>query len=309
MQGLKVGHFTKEQHGTGVSVFLFDKPAVGAYVISGSGPASHELAPLDPETSVSVLHGLMLSGGSAFGLTAVRGVMRYLAEREIGLILPHGVVPIVPAAAIYDLAYKRAEAPNEHDAYQACLAAIPNNYVSGRIGAGTGATVGKIVPNAYHMTAGLGFASISLPDGVEVSAYVVVNAIGDVRDECNRIIAGSKLPGGEFADCTKLLLAGEGEQLIRRHEQQRGNTTLAAVFTNAAFTKSELKRIAKMAIAGLARAISPVFTCYDGDIAFAISIGEKEASVLTIGVSAAEAIARATREAVKASEVIESPRA
>jgi L-aminopeptidase/D-esterase-like protein len=302
MQGLKVGHYTNEAQGTGVSVFLFDQPATGAYVLCGSGPASHELAPLDPEASVSVLHGLMLAGGSAFGLTAVRGVMQYLTERKIGLTLPHGVVPIVPAAAIYDLAYKHAEAPTDKQAYAACEAATSNNYQSGRIGAGTGATIGKIVPNARHMTAGLGFAALMLHGDIEVMAYVVVNAIGDVRGENNQIIAGGQFSNGQFADCTKFLLQGKGEELIGGNH--RGHTTLAAVFTNAAFSKSELKRIAKMAVAGLARSISPVFTCYDGDIVFAISIGEKEASVLTVGVSAAEAIAQAVRDAVKTSEVI-----
>lgn len=300
MDNLKVGHFSHHEHGTGISVFLFEKSAVGAYTMAGSGPASHELAPLDPETSVASLHALALSGGSAYGLYAARGVMRYLTEREIGLKLPHGVVPIVPAAAIYDLTYKKAEPPTDEDAYQACLAAKENNHETGQVGAGTGATIGKVVPHAKRMTSGIGYAELSLPDGVKVCAYVVVNAIGDVRDQHGNIIAGAKLANGEFADCDKYIRSGVSDELFFRPT----NTTLAAVFTNAKFTKSELKRISKMAIAGMARAISPVFTCYDGDILFAISLGDKKAAVLTVGTMAADAVQRAIISAVKDSRVI-----
>lgn len=300
MENLKVGHFSHHENGTGISVFLFEQPATGAYVLSGSGPASHELAPLDPETSVPHLHALVLSGGSAYGLFAAHGVMRYLTEHEIGLKLPHGVIPIVPAVAIYDMAYKKAQAPTEHDAYQACLEAKENNSASGQVGAGTGASVGKIVPNARRMTSGLGYAELSLPNGVKVCAYVVVNAVGDVRDECGAIVAGAKLANGEFADCNKFILSGAGEDLPFRFT----NTTLAAVFTNAKFTKAELKRISKMGIAGMARAISPVFTCFDGDILFSISLGDKKAAVFSVGTLAAEAVRLAILDAVKKSEVI-----
>lgn len=300
MDGLKVGHTTNTVNGTGVTVFLFEQPAVGAYFLAGSGPASHELAPLDPETSVQNLHGLVLSGGSAFGLNTASGAMRFLAEQGIGLRLPHGVVPIVPAVAIYDLAYKNALPPTAEDAYQACLSAKKNNTESGRIGAGTGATVGKIVPNAKHMTSGLGYASLSLANGLTVSAYAVVNAVGDVRNAEGKIIAGARWPNGEFADCQQFLIDGHGETILI----PQTNTTLVAVFTNAKFSKSELKRLAKMAVAGMARAITPVFTCYDGDILFAISIGTVAASILTTGTLAAEVVRQAIVHAVNATEVI-----
>lgn len=300
MDGLKIGHFTHEENGTGLSVFLFTQPAVGAYLLCGAGPASLELAPLEPENSVANLHGLVLTGGSAFGLYAAQGVMRYLAERGIGLPLPQGVVPIVPAAGIYDLAYKNNIYPTAEDAYQACLTATLHNTQSGQIGAGTGATIGKLIPNAKPMSGGLGYAKLTLNNSVEVVAYVVVNAVGDVRDAQGNIIAGAQLTTGKFADCKRFILAGQAQEIFLTAK----NTTLAAVFTNALFSKAELKRVAKMAIAGMAQAISPIFTCYDGDILFAISVGKETAPVLTVGTMAAEAVRLAIVDAVKQSVVI-----
>lgn len=300
MQGLKIGHFTDKNKHTGVSVFLFDKPATGAYLLCGSGPATLELAALEPDMSVSNIHGLLLTGGSAYGIYAAQGVMRYLTEKNMGIPVPHGVVPIVPCASIYDLAYKTSEPPTDKDAYTACLQAVTNNKESGRIGAGTGATIGKLIKDDFIMTGGLGRAELSLPNGVKVLAYVVVNAAGDIRDHLGRIIAGARSNNGEFVDSEAYLLSGKPAYTFL----EGGNTTLAAIFTNAKFSKSELKRISKMAIAGMARAISPIFTCYDGDILFSISIGEKEASVLSVGVIAAEAVRCAIIDAVKHSERI-----
>lgn len=313
LKGLKVGHVSHRDKGTGLSVFLFDKSASGSYIICGAGPASHELAPLDPESSVNSVHGLLLSGGSAFGLYAGKGVMQYLAEHNIGLNLPHGVVPIVPCAAIYDLSYKAASPPTDQDAYQACVDARETNTESGRIGAGTGATVGKIVPEAKRMTGGLGRAEVSLPNGLQVVAYAVVNAVGDIRDAQNNIVAGARKPNGDFIDSTQYLLSGQAEQMIFSHMAARNasnhsnknmNTTLVAVFTNALFNKSELKRLARMSIAGMARAINPVFTCYDGDILFCVSLGEMKASLLMAGSIAAEAVRLSILNAVKHSEIV-----
>ncbi len=299
MNNLLVGHVSHHDSGTGLSVFLFPEGAVGSYQLCGSGPASHELAPLDPETSVAKLHGLLLTGGSAYGLAAVKGVMDYLTERHIGLPLPHGVVPIVPAVGIYDLMNKKATTPSAEDAYKACTLAKADNTESGMLGAGTGATIGKIIPDAQKATAGLGRAELTLPSGVRVIAYVTVNAIGDVWDK-GRIVAGARANDGQFADCTKMLLSGAAEAYLF----ERGHTTLAAVFTNAVFSKAELKRVAKMGVAGMARAISPVFSCYDGDILFAISVGQLKASVLTIGAMAAEAVRLAILDAVRDSTAI-----
>lgn len=300
METYKAGHYTNRQAGTGVSVFLFEHGAVGAYWICGSAPATHELAVLDPDNSVPQLYGLVLSGGSAYGLHSALGVMNYLGERAIGHPTPHGVVPIVPAAAIYDLSFQHAVAPSAGEAYQACLTAEIDNMQSGRIGAGTGATVGKIVPKTRCMSGGLGTAEVVLPDGVIVRAYAVVNAVGDVRDSARGIIAGARYANGSFANCERYLLSGQAEMDLFRHM----HTTLVVVITNAKFNKGELKRVAKMAAAGISRAISPVFTQYDGDILFCISAGDKNVSELTLGTMAADAVNLAIVDAVKDTEVI-----
>lgn len=302
MKSLKIGHHTNTQHGTGLTVFLFDgHPATAVYHLCGSSPATRELHTLELDANITTINGLMLTGGSAFGLGATDGVMTFLQEKGMGKAMPHGdVVPIVPAAAIYDLAFKSSIAPTAEQAYQACLAADENNVSRGRIGAGTGASVGKIIPNVKHMSGGLGYAKIKLANGVIVKAYAVVNAVGDIHDATGKIIAGARLENGEFGDCEKFLLNGG------RHEElvPQANTTLVAVFTNALFSKEELKRIAKMATAGMARAISPIFTRYDGDIIFCVSLGEMIESELTVGAVAAEVIRQAIVNAVKESEIL-----
>lgn len=300
MQGLKIGHHTDHHAGTGVSVFLFENSAVGSYWICGAAPASHELAVMDPDNSVPRIHGLLLGGGSAYGLFAAQGVMTYLTERGIGHATPHGIVPIVPAAAIYDLAYKQASPPTAENAYQACFAAAENNPESGRVGAGAGATVGKIIRGARHMTGGLGRALLSLPNGLQVLAYAVVNSVGDVRNEQGQIIAGARDAQGGFANCERYLLSGHAEEDLFH----LNNSTLVVVVTNGAYEKAELKRIGKMAVSGMARAISPVFTRFDGDILFCVSSGEVKASELTTGTLAAEAVRLAILDAVKNSEII-----
>ncbi len=298
MQGLKVGHFSHYDKGTGVTVFLFTREARGSYVICGAGPASCELAPLDPEMSVGTVHALMFGGGSAFGLHASLGVMNYLVENKIGLKLPHGLVPIVPAACVYDLFYKAAHYPTAEDAYHACIHAKENDVASGQIGAGTGATVGKL-PGKKRMTGGIGRAEIITESGLQVVAYALVNAVGDVYNQ-GKIIAGAVSETGEFINCEKFLLSGTHFEIF----PAKGNTTLVAVFTNAKLSKPALKRVAKMSIAGMARSISPIFTCYDGDIAFAFSLGEFDAPVIAVGTMAAEAVRLSIIDAVKNSQVV-----
>jgi L-aminopeptidase/D-esterase-like protein len=300
MKGLRVGHDTNAAHGTGVTAFLFDQPAVGAYCVCGSSPATQELPVLDLDTHVTHVDGLLFAGGSALGLSAVAGVQRWLVEQGRGWNMPHGAVPIVPAAAIYDLAIKEAVPPTAEEAYRACSSATENNTESGRLGAGTGATVGKLILNASRMSGGVGYAEMHLPNGVVVLAYVVVNSVGDVRDSHGKIITGARLSNGEFADVHQLLLSGQHEA---RHVSQ--NTTLVALFTNARFSNIELKRIAKMATAGIARAIYPIFTCYDGDVVFCFSLGDHVASEVVVGTVAADIIQQAIVDAVKHSVVIE----
>lgn len=300
MHGLKIGHSTNNENGTGLSVFLFERGAVGSYWISGSAPASHELVVMDPDNSVPHIYGLVLTGGSAYGLYAAQGVMEYLTEKNLGHPTLKGPIPIVPAAAIYDFSYKNPMPPTADEAYQACVNAKEDHTEYGRIGAGTGATVGKLIPEARHMTGGLGRAEIKLDNGIEVVAYAVVNCVGDVRNAANEIVAGAVDQQGQFADCEAYLLSGQGEKDLFTYS----NTTLVAVFTNVKFSKAELKRIAKMATAGMARAITPIFTRFDGDILFCVSVGEYLASELTIGTMAAAAVRSAILNAVKDTEIL-----
>ena len=294
MQSLKVGHFTHLDHATGVTVFLFDQPATAAYSLCGASPASHELQVLELDANVPYIDGIAFTGGSAFGLNAVAGVMRWFQEQERGYKTPYACVPIIPAAGIYDLAVKTATPPTADEAYQACLNAVANNSLHGRVGAGTGASVGKFVPYAARMSGGIGFAELALANGVSVLAYALVNSLGDVRDASGNIIAGAKLANGQFADCEQYLLSGQQEFI-----SDLANTTLVAVFTNVKFSKIELKRITKVAMSGMARAISPVFTRSDGDIIFCASLGEYEALEMTVSTMAAEAVRQAIINSVK----------
>lgn len=300
MESLKVGHYTNLTGTTGLSVFLFDQPAVASTFICGASPATRESRILDLDSNANEINGLVFTGGSAFGLGAVDGVMEYLTHHQKGHLMPHGgVVPLVPAAAIYDLAIGVSSPPTKENAYAACENARALNYENGRIGAGTGATVGKLIPNSKRMSGGLGCAEMALTSGVRVLVYAVVNAVGDIVDAKGKIIAGAILRDGSFGNCEKFLTSGEEE----RYNQS--NTTLIAIFTNVKFSKIELVRIAKMATAGMARAISPVFTRYDGDIIFAVSLGSQLASELTVGALAVEATRRAVLAGVQGSVIID----
>jgi L-aminopeptidase/D-esterase-like protein len=298
MQGLRIGHTTLEKQGTGVTAFIFDRPAVGAYTLCGSSPAAHELSTLDLEVNVTHVNGLVFTGGSAYGLGAAAGAMRWFQEHNIGWKMPHGVVPIIPTIAIYDLSIKQPIAPSADDAYQACEQASENNTTSGRIGAGTGASVGKAVKTAARMSGGLGFAKMTVGKA-NILVYAVVNSVGDVRDTAGKIIAGARDDNGQFADCEKYILSQDSAPLAAA-----SNSTLIAVFTDAAFTKIQLKRISKMALAGMARAVTPIFTQYDGDIIFCISLGQVEAQEIAIGTAASVAVQSAIMDAVKNSVVL-----
>jgi L-aminopeptidase/D-esterase-like protein len=298
MQGLRVGHSTREQEGTGVTAFVFATPAVGAYHLCGSSPAAHELNTMDLDVHVSHINGLVFAGGSAYGLNVAAGAMRWFQEHHIGWKMPHGVVPIVPVVAVYDLGVKEPQAPTPQDAYYACANAIENNVATGCIGAGTGASVGKAVPSAARMSGGIGFATLQI-DKLIVCAYALVNSVGDVLDEKGKIIAGARLADGQFANCQKTILSSAYEK-----EMSASNSTLVAVFTNAAFSKAQLKRIAKMATAGMARAVSPIFTQYDGDIIFCVSVGQETALEIVAGTAAAQVVQQAIISAVKNSVVL-----
>jgi len=294
MQFLKIGHNTNTKNGTGITVFLFDTPAMGAFWLCGSSPATRELTVLALDSNVSYIDGLVFAGGSAFGLGATDGVMQWFKEQNRGKPTPFLPVPIVPAAGIYDLGESTHNPPTKEEAYEACIDAIENNLAQGRVGAGTGATVGKLIQNTTREKGGIGFAQKQLDNGLEVLAFAVVNCLGDVKDN-GKIVAGARWENGEFADCEKQLLSGYSE---------RGsvpmNTTLVAIFTNAFFTKPELQRIAKMACSGMSRAIYPVFTRYDGDLIVTVSLGDHVASETVIATVGAECVREAIVNAVLA---------
>jgi L-aminopeptidase/D-esterase-like protein len=310
VQGISVGHFTLSERPTGCTVILIDGNGATAGIAQrGSAPGTRETDLLDPLNSVERVNAIVLSGGSAFGLDSAQGVMRYLEERKIGFSIAGGVVPIVPAAVIFDLPFGgRPEVrPTAECGYRASSAASNSPVQEGNVGAGAGATVGKLGGGARQgdgaqrspMKAGVGSAAIRLDDGLVVGALAVVNAVGDVIDPLSgRVVAGVRNADGTLADARLLIRAGASTG-VRPGE----NTTLVVVATNAQLTKVGAARIALMADDGLARAINPVHTQGDGDTVFALATGRWNGAIdLTrIGALAAdvvsEAIVRAATEA------------
>lgn len=295
MQSFLVGHKTLKEKGTGLTVFLFDQLVSCGVWVCGSATATREMEVLSAEAIVPGINGLLLSGGSAFGLDAAHGVMKWLKEKERGVLTPCGVIPIVPTACVYDLHSVEPSYPSADDALQACLEAKVDNIEQGRIGVGTGVTVGKLVAGAEPMQGGFGVAEVSGMDGLLVRAYVVVNAMGDIVKN-GEIIAGAKYRDGSFANTNRAIQAGE----IKLPLLMRGylNTTLGVIVTNAKLSKIQLTRVSKMAGAGMGRAISPVFTSIDGDMVFSISVGEVISEELSVGVLSALALQIAIENAV-----------
>jgi L-aminopeptidase/D-esterase-like protein len=243
------------------------------------------------------VHAILLAGGSAFGLEAAAGVRRYLAQRGVGYLFGGQHIPIVPAAILFDLEIGK---PNIHPGLamgEAAAAAASTDAVKeGCVGAGTGATVGKLFGMKQAMKSGIGSFTIALPGGVLVSSLVAVNAVGDVRDpDTGKIVAGArKAPDSkEFAGTVERMLKGE------TGGRRQSNTTLAVVATNAKLTKVQANKLAQFASLGMARTIYPVNTMSDGDTAFALSVGDREADINVLGVAAAEALATAIVRAVK----------
>ena len=267
----KIGHFTDEINGTGVTAIICED---GGVSVRGAAPATRETDLLSPEKTVEKVNAVVLSGGSAFGLEASCGVMQYLSEQGKGFKVGKQVVPIVVGASIFDLEYKNFAFPDKAAGYCAAKNAKVNDYSSGNIGAGTGATVGKLLGMECAAKAGLGVASVTI-NGVEVAVISVVNALGDVVDN-GKIIAGIKSPDGSFLDSLKVFTAGA----VGQHG---ANTTIGCVLTNAKITKVQANRLADLAHDGLARAISPSHTNFDGDAYFALASNEKsiEFNILT----------------------------
>lgn len=295
--GLRVGHMTDARALTGCTVILCEQGAVGGVEIRGGATGTRELGPLDPLHVAPQVHAIVLAGGSAFGLDAAGGVMRYLEERGRGFRLGNICVPIVPAAIIFDLSLGDPRVrPTAEMGYAACEVASEGPVEEGSVGAGTGATVGKARGLQYAMKGGIGAASMAFPTGVIVAALAVVNCWGDVLEN-GRIIAGARDGSGGFADAAHLLRTG---QIAR--EISCLNTTLAVVATNARFGKVELSKIAQLAHQGFTRAIAPVHTMFDGDLVFALSVGQLTTDLHRVGFAAADMVARAVIRGVTQAE-------
>jgi L-aminopeptidase/D-esterase-like protein len=294
--GIRVGHAQNEEALTGCTVILCEAGAVGGVDQRGGAPGTRETDLLRPMHRVEQVHGVLLTGGSAFGLEAAGGVMRYLEERGIGFDVGVARVPIVPAAVIFDLAIGRADVrPDAAMAYQACLNATTDPVIEGSVGAGTGATVGKILGMQNATKSGLGSACVEIADGLFVGAIAVVNALGDVIDpHTGEIIAGARTEEG-FADTLKVMQSFQAAS-----PASSNNTVIGVVATNAKLSKEQANKVAQMAHDGLARAVRPAHTMYDGDTIFALSTGERSVDVNLVGAFAAEVFAEAIVRGVKA---------
>ncbi len=292
--GIRVGHATDLQALTGCTVVLCEQGAVGGVDVRGSAPGTRETDLLRPMNLVERVHAVLLTGGSAFGLAAADGVMRFLEERGVGFPVGAFKVPIVPAAVIFDLMVGEGSVrPTAEMGYAACRAASAGPVEEGTVGAGTGATVGKLLGPASAMKGGVGTWSLGLPGGLIVGALVVVNAYGDVRDESGRILAGAQDPSGRFLDTARTLL------MLERVPRLTANTTLGVVATNAKLTKEEANKLAQLAHDGLARVITPVHSLYDGDTIFTLGLGEARGDLVALGEAAAQVVAVAVQRAVR----------
>ena len=300
--GVKVGHHTLAERPTGCTVVLVEGGAVAGVDVRGSAPGTRETELLRPTNLVEQVQAVVLAGGSAFGLDAASGVVRYLEERGLGFPTAYGRVPIVPAAILFDLGVggKPSVRPDAGCGHAAARAASDAPVTQCSVGAGAGAMVGKLLGPERAMKGGIGSASVTLPAGLVVAALVAVNAFGDIVDPATgRVIAGVRTEDGRgLADARILLRSG-----VALRPRIGEGTTLGVVATNARLTKTQATKVAEMAHDGLARVIAPIHTMYDGDVVFALATGRHGApqDVTLVGALAAdvvaEAILRAAREA------------
>jgi L-aminopeptidase/D-esterase-like protein len=295
--GVRVGHWTDADAGTGCTVVVPPPGTIGAVDVRGGGPSTRELELLAPLAGDREVSALLLTGGSAFGLAAADGVMRWCEEQRIGIDTGAARVPVVPAAVIYDLGVTgNLRRPGPDDGYAACVAASTEPHAVGSVGAGTGATVGKVLGRRGWCKGGIGAASARLLDGATVAVLVVVNAFGDVLDESGEVLAGAWDAERGFVRAAAHVLEAPPEHPRLADGE---NTTLLCVATDAALTKIEAGQVARLAQTGIARAINPVHTPLDGDVAFCLATGARPSSAFTCGVVAAELAAAAVREAVR----------
>jgi L-aminopeptidase/D-esterase-like protein len=296
VEGLRVGQHTLSERPTGCTVVIVDgEGAIGGYAQRGGAPGTRDADLLNPLNAVEQVNAVFLTGGSAFGISVGEGVTRYLEERKTGFKIAGTVVPIVPGAVLMDLSFGGSSSirPNADCGYRAASSATNGPIAEGNIGAGAGATVGKLAGNTRAMKAGVGTAAIVLPNGLVVAALVAVNAVGDIVDPATgAIVAGVRTEDGKrLADARVLMRSPQPPP----SPGPGANTTIAVVATNARLTKVQASRMALMADDGLARAINPAHTPADGDTVFALATGrwQGQADVFTIGPLAAEALSEA----------------
>ncbi len=297
LSGVKIGQVSDFEGGTGVTVILFEKSVPAGVNICGFASGTREIDVLSPYHITPGINGICLAGGSAYGLASADGVMKFLEEQGIGYFARVALVPIVPSAIIFDLSFKSSKArPTAEMGYQACQLAQSDFIEQGSIGAGTGATVGKLFGQKGAVKSGLGFAQISLEDGLVVCAIAVVNNFGDVLDyRTGEILAGCRNPQtNEFIDMTRVLAGRKKPIDVSIGE----NTNLGVIITNAKLDKVRAHLLAKMAEAGFARTLSPVHSTFDGDIIFAVGLGEIDAEINRLGILSSEVLARAVNNAV-----------
>ena len=300
VSGIEVGHFTDTRRPTGCTAILARAGAVGGVDVRGAAPGTRETDLLDPCNLVEKVHAIVLAGGSAWGLDAATGAVRWLEEQGVGLDVGVGRLPLVPAAVLFDLLVGDMRVrPDAAAGYAACAAASSADPVEGNVGAGTGASVGKMFGIARAMKGGVGTASVTV-GGVTVGALIVCNAVGDVIDpDTAQVVAGARtLDGRHLLDSRRALLRGELPQPLLPGT----NTTIGVVATDAVITKAQAQRLAVAAHDGLARSINPVHTQLDGDTLFTLGTGVagKNPGMLVLATMAAEATARATLRAVQA---------
>lgn len=301
---IRVGHFTDRRRPTGCTAVIFEGGAVAGVDVRGSAPGTRETDLLNPVNTVQKVNAIVLSGGSAFGLDAASGAMRYLSDHREGFRVGSALVPIVPAAILFDLELGDPHIyPDAEAGYAACQAASSSGVQQGNVGAGAGATVGKLFGMEFAMKSGLGTASLGIGSSdIFVASIVAVNAVGDVRSwHRGALLAGARTQDGTgLRNCMKEILAGVTLDHKFYKERPGMNTTVGVVATNAVLNKTEANKVAQMAHDGLARTIWPVHTAMDGDTIFAAANGTASvrADVTTIGSVAAEAVARAVNNAV-----------
>jgi L-aminopeptidase/D-esterase-like protein len=300
-EGFTVGHWSDREGATGCTVVL--PPADGAVAsgeVRGGGPGTRELDLLDPLANAARVHGILLTGGSAFGLAAADGVMRWLERSGRGYETPGGLVPLVPAAVVYDLVSGDPRVrPGPPEGEAACEAATSDPEL-GSVGAGTGAAVGKLRGREFAVKSGVGLAAQHLPQGAKLTALAVVNAFGDVIGEDGSVLAGTRGDDGSFIGTTQQLRTRLIEAPRWRPGEPAQNTTLVCLVTDAALSKTECGIVSKMAHAGMARAVDPVHSAVDGDVVFTLASGTAPAvDPLIVGVTGAALTAEAIRDACR----------